>query len=1207
MVLKKEGSVSGKKIIALTSLFLLISGIFATGTEAKSDKVAADVKHLMLKGENVPVIIMLNDRASFKTIPEGKAAAMNEMASEHQGELAVLLNEEKNRGKAYKIKKLRIVNAIAMNASPDLIEKLSMRDDIAGIELDSEVKILEDYSSLVSNEQISSATSEIRRINTTNAWALGIDGSTINVSVIDTGINAAHPDIAGRVIKWVDFVNSNPSAYDDYGHGTHVAGTVGGNGSGGTTTGMAPNVSLFGVKVLNAQGWGYLSDVISGIEWSVDNGADVISMSLGAGSYTTSNCDADYPALTVAINNAVNAGVVVVAAAGNDGSSISMPACIQNAIAAGAVDSTDTAAGFSGRGAAMADHGIVAPGVGITSLYYLTNGYSVMSGTSMATPHVSGAVALILHAAKENGSTLLPSQIKNILEAASLDLGTPGKDDIYGAGRINVFAAVAPSVAANPTIYQATGAARNGTAITLNATVTDSIAGVKNISVNASSINASLSDLQLTYDSGFWVNDSAVVNASDGIYHLNITAYNNMGYANNFTQLSVTVDNTPPVIISTSAIPSQIEAGSGSSVLRANVGDYTSGISQVTVNLSSIGGLSNSPMQNVGGDVWQLTVDTVEVGNFLLSVNATDGAGNVENTNILLNITDTTPPLVDSARASRDSIISDGTDYAILTVRTGDFANVSGIKDVAVNLSRVGGNATQEMMNSSGIWLFNVTASMMGINGTMVRLPVNVTDLHNNSNTSASIILGIKKVISVIPGARTSSNFTIGSEEFNISITAPEAAELSGEPLIAPVDIPEHNNLSYAGVALNISNLSFNEPLRIEMKYNSSLISGDESKLRLWFYNTTASSWEITDNSSVDTLNKTVSGYTSHFSVFAPLADITPPAISGVTESSIGTGSAIISWTTDEASQSLVRYGTGSGAYTLTEENTSNATSHSIQLTGLSAGTRYYYTVSSTDHSGNTANGSERSFTTSSQEGGSGGGGGGGGGGGPSGENATNIEVKEKYDLHIFKDKTTAYAFTNRSNPVLFINITGNISAGEVNAAVEVLRNTSALVKAPAPGMVYRNINIWVGTSGFAVPRNIKNAEVTFRIERDWVDNGGSVVLVRYDTEWVRLPTRKIREDGKFVYYTALTEKFSPFAITMFKAAVPAADAVEGQAANITSDGYSPASPGTTGVQPLEEKDEKHTFWRITVLVAVIPIFFAAVYIHNNIHKRKRR
>jgi len=162
-------------------------------------------------------------------------------------------------------------------------------------------------------------------------------------------------------------------------------------------------------------------------------------------------------------------------------------------------------------------------------------------------------------------------------------------------------------------------------------------------------------------------------------------------------------------------------------------------------------------------------------------------------------------------------------------------------------------------------------------------------------------------------------------------------------------------------------------------------------------------------------------------------------------------------------------------------------------------------------------------------------GGGGSGGGGISGENFTNIEIKEKHDLYIYKYITTSYSF-KRTDPIISVSITGNISAGDVNVAVEVLRNTSSLVKSPAPDTVYKNANIWVGTYGFATPMNIKHAEITFRVPKSWIESNkidpDSVTMMHYQGAWASLPTKKIRETSESIYYEASTTRFSLHAIT---------------------------------------------------------------------------
>lgn len=153
-----------------------------------------------------------------------------------------------------------------------------------------------------------------------------------------------------------------------------------------------------------------------------------------------------------------------------------------------------------------------------------------------------------------------------------------------------------------------------------------------------------------------------------------------------------------------------------------------------------------------------------------------------------------------------------------------------------------------------------------------------------------------------------------------------------------------------------------------------------------------------------------------------------------------------------------------------------------------------------------------------------------------SGENYTNIEFIEKYDRYIFKDVTTSTRFRKLTNPIVFVNITGNTNSVEITTSVEVLKGTSTLVKSPPPEFVYRNINIWVGTFGFASSKNIKHAQVIFKIPVEWMEantiDPDSIKMMRYDDGWQSLPTRKIGTNKEDILYEANTIGFSFFAIT---------------------------------------------------------------------------
>lgn len=190
-----------------------------------------------------------------------------------------------------------------------------------------------------------------------------------------------------------------------------------------------------------------------------------------------------------------------------------------------------------------------------------------------------------------------------------------------------------------------------------------------------------------------------------------------------------------------------------------------------------------------------------------------------------------------------------------------------------------------------------------------------------------------------------------------------------------------------------------------------------------------------------------------------------------------------------------------------------------------------------------------------------GGGGGGGGGGALSGEDLKNIETKEIQEKYLSKDVPASYTFKQSDTPVSEIVMTSNINAGDITVKIETLRSSSSQISTSPPGFVYKNLNIIVGTSGFAVPKNIKEAVIKFRVDNSWIENNnledGSIKMIKWDgSKWIQLETTKKDKDGKYTYYEARTNAFSTFAIAGLKS-----ESVPTAVPSITP----PATPETTG------------------------------------------
>ncbi len=296
------------------------------------------------------------------------------------------------------------INAIALRVNQNDIKKIIKDKNLKSISLDKKFKLLLDSSKNVV---------EVDRV-----WDKLVDGVNLtgsgSVCVLDTGVDYNHTDLIERVVLGPDYVNDDSDPMDDHGHGTHVGGIISSQNE--IYKGIANGGNIIAVKVMDSGGGGVESDILAGIDWCINNkdlyNISVISMSIGTSQLFSEECDSLDPPFTNLVNEAVNQGMIVVSAAGNDysSSSLPLPACISNIISVGAVDDSDNIASFS-NSADFLD--LLGPGISITSSY-LGNSFKTYSGTSMATPHVSAAVLIVeQYAELENLNVSVIDVLKN--------------------------------------------------------------------------------------------------------------------------------------------------------------------------------------------------------------------------------------------------------------------------------------------------------------------------------------------------------------------------------------------------------------------------------------------------------------------------------------------------------------------------------------------------------------------------------------------------------------------------------------------------------------------------------------------------------------------------------------------------------------------------------------------------------------------------
>lgn len=330
-----------------------------------------------------------------------------------------------------RIEPLPLINgALCFFKQPVYFKILAELDAVFSLEDNLKVKLYPVFrksSSLVfDRDQRQVIPWGVQRIGANEAWSVS-RGEEIKVGVMDTGVEFSHPDLKDNYKGGVNLLAPQNPPFDDNGHGTHVAGIIGAVDNAFGILGTSPGVHLYALKVLNAAGEGYFSDIIRGLDWCTQNNIEIINLSFGS--------DQPSRALHEAVKKVVAAGKIIVSAAGNDGTyqSVDYPAAYPEVVAVGAIDELNQITPFTSRGAEL---NLVAPGTNILSTT-LKGFFKRLSGTSMAAAYVTGAAAILKRAHPPAG----PREIFKLLEASTERLPGYSRNE-QGAGLVRVDQAV---------------------------------------------------------------------------------------------------------------------------------------------------------------------------------------------------------------------------------------------------------------------------------------------------------------------------------------------------------------------------------------------------------------------------------------------------------------------------------------------------------------------------------------------------------------------------------------------------------------------------------------------------------------------------------------------------------------------------------------------------------------------------------------------
>ena len=506
-------------------LFLLCLG---TASFAQRLSVVEPELQQLLDGcddENIAVTIVMKSQVQPSSVRakvamnRGKMMKRDVVVNEFkthsdnsQKSLLSFLQSEEKKGNVSDISSLWISNSIVCRANRDIIVEVANRADVAMIGLNKEVQMLCNNVEFDAHQAVATINSNspyphVSQVNAPKVWEQGYTGKNVVVAILDSGINGEHYDLKDHLWQgyadtdgdgeaddlihgWnytTDDAAGNANITDDYGHGTHCAGIICGDGTVGNIAGVAPDATLMTLKIVNRGGGGSPAQMIRGVQFAIENGANIISISSGFKAHQIDKAAKEN--LRRAFEATLESGVIAFVAAGNDGNSFGVPnnvdfpaACpppylhpdqqmnaggLSSVVCVGAVDADDKYASFSSQGPVtwqgtiyndylyddthigLIRPDICAPGDWIHSLKHDENDkYKINSGTSQATPCVAGVAALML----EKNNTLTPADICRIMENTAKKLSET-KNNLTGSGRVDALKAVEAVEAVNGKPY----------------------------------------------------------------------------------------------------------------------------------------------------------------------------------------------------------------------------------------------------------------------------------------------------------------------------------------------------------------------------------------------------------------------------------------------------------------------------------------------------------------------------------------------------------------------------------------------------------------------------------------------------------------------------------------------------------------------------------------------------------------------------------